>query len=220
MTNITNRSKLVKATGKSIGRLCIYRRSLQRLLTNKEFVYSHELALEASVSAVQVRRDLMAIGYSGSPNRGYDTALLHKSICHLLDISEAHGVALIGVGNLGRAVIAYVARQRPYLFVAAAFDNDPEKVGRVIHGCPINAYAEMPQIIKNLNLQVGIVAVPASEAQEVGLRLIDAGVRSILNFAPTPLRLPAHIYVENLDFTVALEKAVYFARNTDAMINA
>jgi redox-sensing transcriptional repressor len=195
---------------------------LQRLQAqaDKAFVYSHELAAEASVSAVQVRRDLMAIGYSGSPNRGYDTAELCRSIGDLLDSSsDGQGVALVGVGNLGRAIIAYVARQRPYLYVAAAFDNDPEKVGRVIHGCRTHPLTDLPQVVRELGLKVGIVAVPAANAQDAATRLIDAGASGILNFAPTPLRLPSHVYVENLDWTVSLEKAAYFARHADVVAN-
>ena len=217
---VTNEDGHMRTSSKSIGRLCVYRRTLQRLQASKPFIYSHELAAEASVSAVQVRRDLMTIGYSGSPNRGYDTAELSKSISKLLDSTEGQGVALVGVGNLGRAIIAYVARQRPYLYVAAAFDADPEKVGRVIHGCRTYALAELPTVARELNLQVGIVAVPAAAAQEAADQLIAAGVRGLLNFAPAPLRRSANVYVEDLDWTVSLEKAAYFARHADLMAMA
>ncbi|MBN1960131.1 MAG: redox-sensing transcriptional repressor Rex [Deltaproteobacteria bacterium] len=215
MIIVTNRNQLVKASNKSIGRLCQYRRSLHSLLNSRPFVYSHELAAEASVSAVQVRRDLMAIGYSGSPNRGYDIAELLKSINDLLDAHKSQGVALVGVGNLGRAIIAYVERQRPYLYIAAAFDTDRDKIGRVIHGCRTYHLQDLPQVMREQYLPVGIVAVPASNAQNVAQKLIDAGVRGILNFAPIILRIPNHIYIENLDWTVALAKAVYFTRNDE-----
>lgn len=158
----------------------------------------------------------MAIGYTGSSNRGYDTAELQKSIAQLLAAPEGQGVALVGVGNLGRAIIAYVARQRPQLFVAAAFDADPEKVDRVVHGCRTYALGDLAQVVRNLRLEVGIVAVPAAAAQQAALDLVAAGVRGLLNFAPTSLRMPNDIYVENLDWTVSLEKAAYFARHGGA----
>ena len=200
---------------KAIGRLCVYRRSLRKLQAmGKPFVYSHELATEASVSPAQVRRVLMGIGYSGSPNRGYDTSELLRSIAMLLDSPEGEGVALVGVGNLGRAIIAYMARQRPHLFVAAAFDSDPEKIGRVIHGCRTLAVEEMPRAVREHDLHVGIVAVPSAAAQDAADRLVAAGIRGLLNFAPVPLRLPESIYVEEIDLTVSLEKAAYFARRS------
>jgi redox-sensing transcriptional repressor len=155
----------------------------------------------------------MGIGYSGSPNRGYDTGELLSSISKLLDSPAGQGVALVGVGNLGRAIIAHVARQRPHLFVAAAFDLDPEKVGRVIHGCRTYALEELPRVTAELDLQVGIVAVPAAAAQAAADRLVAAGVHGLLNFAPLPLRVPDHVYLENLDWTVSLEKAAFFARH-------
>ncbi len=207
-------------SSKSIGRLCVYRRSLRKLeVAGKPFVYSHELAAEASVSAAQVRRDLMGIGYSGSPNRGYDTKELLKSISKLLDSPEGQGVALVGVGNLGRAIIAYVARHRPHLYVAAAFDQDPEKVGRVINGCRTFSLDDLPRVVQELNLQVGIVAVPPIAAQDAADRMVAAGVRGLLNFAPAPLRLPEQVYAEDLDWTVSLEKAAYFARHSHRRAN-
>ncbi len=202
-------------SSKSIGRLCVYRRSLRKLHeAGKPFVYSHELAEEASVSAAQVRRDLMGIGYSGSPNRGYHTEKLLKSIGKLLDTPGAQGVALVGVGNLGRAIIAYLARQRSPLYVAAAFDSDPEKIGRVVQGCRTLSLEEMPRAVRELDLRVGIIAVPAGAAQDAADRLVAAGVHGLLNFAPAPLRVPERVYVEELDLTVSLEKAAFFARHS------
>ncbi len=198
---------------KTIGRLCVYRRAVRQLASvGKSFVYSHELASEASVTAVQVRRDLMVVGYSGSPNRGYEVEKLEQSIAALLDAEGGQKVALVGVGNLGRAIISYVARQRPRLFVAAAFDSDPEKVERVIHGCRTYPLEKLEQVVRELGIEVGIIAVPASAAEDAAARLIGAGVRGLLNFAPTPLRIPKDVYVEDLDWTVSLEKAAYFAR--------
>jgi len=205
------------ASDKTIGRLSLYRRSLFRLQSeSRPFVYSHEIAAETGVSAAQVRRDLMAIGYSGSPNRGYQTTELIKSISEQLDGPENTGVALFGLGNLGRAIIAYVSRQRPNLAIAAAFDADPAKTGRVIQGCRCYGVDEIQAIAKERSLKVGIVAVPAFAAQDAADRLVAAGITGLLNFAPHSLKVPSHVYVEELDLTLSLEKVAYFARRSQA----
>lgn len=202
------------ASERTIGRLSLYRRALLRLQADEHrpFVYSHELATLTGVSAAQVRRDLMSIGYSGSPNRGYDIAELVRSIGEQLDDPTGQGLALVGVGNLGRAIISYVSRQRPQLSVCAAFDRDPDKAGRVIQGCRVFGVDEMPQIVEERRIQVGMITVPAGAAQDAADRLVAAGVSGILNFAPATLHVPAHVYVEDIDLITTLEKVAYFAR--------
>jgi redox-sensing transcriptional repressor len=200
---------------KTISRLGLYRRSLHRLQgEGRPFVYSHQIASETGASAAQVRRDLMEIGYSGSPNRGYQTSELIRSIGEQLDGPGETGVALFGLGNLGRAIIAYVARQRPNLAATAAFDQDPVKTGRVIQGCRCHAVEELPQIAREKKLKVGIIAVPAYAAQDAADRLVAAGIAGLLNFAPHSLKVPAHVYVEEQDLTLCLEKVAYFARRS------
>ena len=202
---------------RTITRLGLYRRSLTRLqLDGLASVYSHRIAEETGVSAAQVRRDLMSIGYSGSPNRGYQIAELIESIGERLDGPCAAGVALIGVGNLGRSIIAFLSRQRPGLAVSAAFDKDPAKVGRVVRGCRCHAVHEIEKLTREKNIKVGIVAVPAHAAQEAADHLVGAGVTGLLNFAPASLRVPAHVYVAELDITLSLERVAYFARSTGA----
>lgn len=196
-----------------IGRLSVYRRSLNRLAgEGVTDVHSHELASMARVSAAQVRRDLMVVGYQGSPTKGYAIVQLLANISELLDAPEAEGVALVGVGNLGRAILAYFAGRRPKLSIVAAFDNDPSKVGRMMHGCPCYPGERMNEIISQNRIRTAIVAVPASVAQAVVDELVRCGVRGILNFAPVRLRVPAEVYVEDFDMAVGLEKVAYFAR--------
>ena len=198
---------------RTIGRLSLYRRTLQRVLAEgRPSLFSHQLAAESGVTAAQVRRDLMAIGYQGSPSRGYDVAALIGSIAEFLDAPEGQGVALVGVGNLGRAIVAYVAKVRPTLHVLAAFDRDPEKVGRVIAGCRCHGMDELAAVSRELRLTVGILTVPPSAAQDAADRLVGAGFRGILNFAPVTLRVPGHVYVEDLDLTMSLEKVAYLGR--------
>ncbi|HUS58961.1 MAG TPA: redox-sensing transcriptional repressor Rex [Planctomycetota bacterium] len=200
---------------KTIGRLSLYRRLLNGLVASGvKNVYSHELAKMAGVTAAQVRRDMMAVGYSGSPTRGYDVRALVESIGESLDAPEGQGVALVGIGNLGRAIMAYFTGRRPRLSIVAAFDSDPAKVNRVIHGCRCHSTAEMPEVVRDLGIKIAIITVPSSEAQAVTDALVHAGVTGLLNFAPSPLRVPPGVYVEDIDMTMSLEKVAFFARQS------
>ena len=205
------------ASEKTIGRLSLYRRLL-RVMRNRgvERVFSHELAAAARVTAAQVRRDLMGLGYTGSPVRGYEVAKLKESIAATLEGPVPEGVALVGIGRLGRAIMSYFRGRRPKLAIVVAFDADPAKVNRVIHGCRCCPVEEMEQVIRESNIRLAVIAVPASQAQAVADRLVGSGVRGILNLAPMPLQLPPGVYVEALDMTGALEKVAYFARQAQA----
>ena len=200
---------------KTIGRLSRYRRVLNELQhEGARNIYSYQLANRAGGNAAQVRYDLMATGYCGSPNSGYDVKKLAKSIDDFLDTPEGTRAALVGVGNLGRALLAYFAGRRTNLTIAAGFDSDAEKHTRVIHGCRCYAQTAVEDVVRRENIRVGIVAVPAAQAQLVADKLVAAGVTGLLNFAPVPLRVPGHVFVEDIDMTMALEKVAYFARNT------
>ncbi len=154
----------------------------------------------------------MAIGYSGTTKRGYEVPELIDSIGQFLDAPKGQGAALVGVGNLGRAILAYFAGRRPHLSITAAFDSDPYKAGRVIHGCHCYGLEDVTKVIKERDIRVGIITVPAGVAQGVAESLVAAGVRGMLNFAPVRLRVPPHTYVEDIDMTMSLEKVAYFAR--------
>lgn len=200
-------------SAKTIGRLSLYRRLLKDLAEQgADYVYSHQLATMAGGTAPQVRRDIMSIGYTGSPTKGYEVAELTDSIGRFLDDPSGQRVALVGVGNLGRAIMAYFAGRRPDLTIAAAFDADPYKVDRVIHGCHCYGMERLAEIIEAEGISVGIITVPAGSAQVVADQLVRAGVRGIMNFAPTRLRVPPEVYVEDMDVTMTLDKVAYFAR--------
>ncbi|MBN1292383.1 MAG: redox-sensing transcriptional repressor Rex [Candidatus Latescibacteria bacterium] len=200
-------------SGKPIGRLSLYRRLLNGLMhEGVQSVYSHDLAARAGVTAAQVRRDIMNIGYSGNPNRGYDVRMLVESISNFLDDPDGQNVALVGVGNLGRAILAFFSGRRPKLSIVAAFDSDPEKFGRVIRGCRCYSIDQAPEVIRELNIKIATLCVPANVAQEIADLCIRAGVKGILNFAPVPLHVSGSVYVEDIDMTMSIEKVAYFAR--------
>lgn len=198
---------------KTVSRMSRYRRLLQTLQADGvESIYSHQLARHAVVSAAQVRRDLMVIGYSGSPNKGYDVAACIASISHFLDGAVRQEVALVGVGNLGRAVLSHFADKSPSVAIVAAFDVDPALTGTLIHGVRCVDASLIEELVRDLGLQIAVLTVPGKVAQEAAETLVRAGVKSIISFAPTPLALPNGIFVEYMDITAALESAAYFAR--------
>jgi redox-sensing transcriptional repressor len=195
----------------TIGRLSLYRRLLlEQLETGARQVYSHQLARLAVSTPAQVRRDLMTIGFSGSPRKGYAIQEMADAIRAVLARSVETAVALVGVGNLGRAILAYYANRQPVRF-AAAFDRAPEKTGRILHGCRCYPVDQMAAVIAREGIHVGVIAVPAGEAQGVADQLILAGVKGILNFAPIRLHVPAGLYVEHVDLMMALDKVAYYA---------
>jgi redox-sensing transcriptional repressor len=195
----------------TLGRLSLYRRLLvEQLAAGARQIFSHQLASLAVSTAAQVRRDLMTIGFTGSPRKGYAIQELVDAINAVLARSLDTAVALVGVGNLGRAILAYYFNRQPIRF-AAAFDRAPEKTGRILHGCRCYSADQMAEVISREAIHVGVIAVPAAEAQTVADQLVLAGVKGILNFAPVRLRVPAGLYVENVDLMMALDKVAYYA---------
>ncbi|NLF30087.1 MAG: redox-sensing transcriptional repressor Rex [Planctomycetes bacterium] len=198
---------------KTIGRLSQYRRLLGlRLAMGQRNVYSHELAAFAGVTAAQVRRDLMIVGAKGSPTKGYDVHALIECLGGVLDDPAGQRAALVGIGNLGRALLTYFHGRRPKLSIVAAFDVDAAKTDRVICGCRCYTMDKLAEVVVAEKITVGILTVPASEAQHVAAELEAAGVSGLLNFAPQPLRVGPHTYAEDLDMTMTLERVAYFAR--------
>lgn len=196
-----------------VRRLSSYRRLLRVLASRgTRHVYSHELAALARVTAAQVRRDVMGLNISGNPARGYDVEALSESIGAAIDNPEGEEVALVGIGKLGRAILAYFEGRRPKLSIVAAFDTDPEKVNRVIHGCRCYPLDQLENELRRQNIRCAVVTVPVDDAQPIATRLVQAGVKGILNFAPRPLVVPENVYVESMDVTTALEKVAYFGR--------
>jgi redox-sensing transcriptional repressor len=199
---------------RTVGRLILYERLLAGLRDRGErMVRSHELAAMAGVTAAQVRRDLMSVECSGSPRRGYDVERLIEAVRRFLSAPKGERAALVGIGNLGRAIAAYLRRRGPELTIGAAFDADPAKARGALAGCPCYPVSDMAAVIRQKGICVGIIAVPAHAAQAVADGMVAAGVRGIVNFAPAALRVPPGVHVEDMDMTVSLAKAAYFAHH-------
>jgi redox-sensing transcriptional repressor len=197
----------------TIGRLSLYRRLLLELSAGgMRQIYSHQLASAAVATPAQVRRDLMTIGFTGSPRKGYAVDELIAAVNGVLAQSVETSVALVGVGNLGRAILAYYTNRQPWVRFVAAFDRDPDKANRIIHGCRVYPFEQAEEVLGREGIRAAVIAVPAAEAQRVADRLALAGVRSFLNFAPVRLHLPTGAFVDDMDMSTALDRVAYYAR--------
>jgi redox-sensing transcriptional repressor len=154
-----------RVPARCVERLSIYRRALlqDRRLCGPS-VFSHELAFACRLTAAQVRRDLMAIGYSGSPTTGYEVKRLLTSIGNLLDPPEAHEVAILGMGHLGRSIAAYLANRTAKIRLSAAFDINPEKIGATFNGVPCYSVDRLAEVVAGQRIVLGILSVPAEHA--------------------------------------------------------
>lgn len=202
---------------RTVERLCAYRRELLlRVSRGQACIYSHELASAVHTTAAQVRRDVMHLGYSGSPARGYNADGLCRRIAEVLDSPLGQRAALVGIGRLGRALLAQFGGHRAggpptSVQIVAAFDSDPERVLTVQHGVRCYPMERLEAVLGAEPMPVGVIAVPKAAAPMVAQRLVRAGVRAIVNFAPVVLDVPAGVYVDQVDLAVSLEKAAYFA---------
>ncbi len=198
---------------RTIERLALYRRLLRDLSGRGEVhIFSHQLAELANNTSAQVRRDLMLTGYTGTPRKGYEIKELIERISAHLDLDGEPKIALVGIGNLGRAILSYFSYQQPTLKIVAAFDTDENKTNRVIGGCRCHHLRDFAEVVKKEGITLGIITVPAQGAQEVADTMTAAGISGILNFAPVPLRVPDNVCTDRIDITTALEKVAYFTK--------
>ena len=209
---------MLKLPEKTVERLSVYRRTLLNYLaTGKTHIFSHELAQLHNITAVQVRRDIMFIGYSSMQRKGYDVTELIDVIGRIIDSKEGLNVAIVGVGNLGRAVTAYFLGKRSKLNIVAAFDIDPSKVDRVISGVKCYSLQKMPEILKKMDIHIAILTVPAESAVSTAEKLVLSGIRGILNFTTATLNVPSNVYLEEYDMITSLEKIAYFVKKQEKL---
>ncbi|MCG8409980.1 MAG: redox-sensing transcriptional repressor Rex [Bacteroidales bacterium] len=202
-----------KLPEKTIGRLSEYRRTLLSCLAEgKTHIFSHELANMHNITAVQVRRDIMLIGYSTTLKKGYDVKALIDVIGDIIDTKDGLNAAIIGIGNLGRAITTYFNGKRTKLKIAATFDTDPEKANRVISGVKCYHTNDISRIIKEQDISIGILTVPPEDAAAVAEILIMAGIKGILNYTSTSLNVSPNVYLEEYDMVTSLEKVAYFVK--------
>lgn len=210
---MSKRKNTYELPGKTVERLSQYRRILfNSIAEGKANVYSHELARMMNLTPVQVRRDLMLIGYSGSQSKGYVIKDLVALIGKIIDSDQGQRIAIVGMGNLGRAITSYFTGKREKLSIAAAFDNDLQKTDRIIAGVPCHHISKLNEVIPAENIGIAILTVAPEATHEVARMLIESGIKGILNYTSVPLSLPGHIFLEEYDIVTSLEKLAFLVK--------
>ncbi len=198
---------------KTIERLSEYRRTLLKCHAQGiTHIFSHVLAGMHGITAVQVRRDLMLIGFSSDTKKGYDVKVLIDFINSILYSEQTMNMAIIGMGHLGQAVTKYFNGKGLKLRITAAFDVDENKVGTTIDSIPCYHIDEFEDRVEEMDISIAIVSLPTSQAATIVLPIINAGIKGVLNFTSVPLNFPQGIVVENYDITTLLEKVAYFVK--------
>ncbi len=198
---------------KTVYRLSIYQRCLQRLRDNKlDTVSSEALAKAAGVKPTQLRKDLTYFGQFGTRGLGYNVSALSGAIAEVLGSSRLQPVILIGVGNLGSALLRYGGFQREGFEIVAAFDARPNPARAKTQKIPVLEAELLIGFIREHQIKMAILAVPAQHAQEVVNGMVEAGIQAILNFSPVVLEVPKNVIVNNVDLALELENLSYFIR--------
>jgi len=202
--------KSVKIPEKTITRLSIYLRCLEELeVDGITSVSSKQLAERFGLNSAQVRKDLAYFGQFGVRGLGYYIAELKHNLEHILGLKQDWEVALVGVGNLGSALIAYKGFQARGFRISLAFDSDPGKVGHEIDSVAVMDASKLVPTLRKKKVKIAVLAVPAAAAQSVADLLVESGVTAILNFAPTQLAVPEGVKVQNVDLSVLLKTLSY-----------
>lgn len=196
---------------KAIYRLSVYLRCLQRLKANDiRTVSSEALAKAARVKSTQLRKDLTYFGQFGTRGLGYDVEQLSTMILDLLGTNSLQPVILVGVGNLGLALLSYKGFEQEGFEIVAAFDVDAARKRDKTGNIPLLPMEKLGEVVRKRVVKMAIMAVPASEAQEVTNQLVEVGITGILNFAPIVLHVPDDVMVNNVNLAIELENLSYF----------
>ncbi len=199
--------------GKTVERLSQYRRILYNSIREgKANIYSHELAKMMNLTPVQVRRDLMLIGYSGSQSKGYVVKDLVALIGRIIDSDKGQKIIIVGMGNLGRAITSYFAGKRDKLAIVAAFDNDLQKTDRVVAGIRCFHINQIKEIVHKEAVSIAVLTVSPEATHDVAKKLLEAGIRGILNYTSVPLTVPEGVHLEEYDIVTSLEKLAYLVK--------
>ena len=208
MKVMRDRNYIPKAT---IERLPLYYRCLDRLSIYEDIdvVSSKELGGKLGIPSTQVRKDLSYYGEFGRRGVGYDVDSLKRSIARILGVNKLWSAALVGAGNLGTALVNYGGFFSMGLKITNVFDIDLAKIGNKVGNISVQSMKEIKETAKSNNISIGIVTVPAGEAQQVTEELVEAGIRSIWNFTPTRLIVPEGVIVRNEDLSVGIASLIY-----------
>lgn len=194
----------------TVARLPVYLRALNALTEQGVATCSSiELAESAGVNPAKLRKDLSYLGSYGTRGVGYDVEYLRYQIAREMGQTQDWDVVIVGVGNLGSALSAYQGFSTRGIRVAALVDADPQRVGTVVSGLTVSAIDDLDEIVESRDIAIGVIATPGAAAQEVADRLVQAGVTSILNFAPALVQVPDGVDVRKVDLSIELQILAY-----------
>ncbi|WP_159883073.1 redox-sensing transcriptional repressor Rex [Paenibacillus puerhi] len=203
--------KTIKISEAVVRRLPIYLRFLNELSKkNISTVSSQDLGQKLDLNPAQIRKDLAYFGEFGKKGIGYDVDYLIEKIRHILKLDKVIPVALVGAGNLGRALCNYNAYLKDNMKIVAIFDAQASKIGESINNLKVKPMEDLAAVIRSLHVRIGIITVPAVEAQQVANQFVEAGVEAILNFAPVIIKVPGEVRVHHADFTTELQSLAYY----------
>ncbi|RKN72437.1 redox-sensing transcriptional repressor Rex [Paenibacillus ginsengarvi] len=203
--------KTPKISEAVVRRLPVYLRYLNELSRrNVQMVSSQDLGQKLDLNPAQIRKDLAYFGEFGKKGIGYDVAYLIEKIRQILKLDQIIPVALVGAGNLGRALCNYNAYLKDNMKIVAVFDSFPEKIGSQIGNLTVLPMEALSSTIQEHKVRIGIITVPAFEAQIVANQFVEAGVEAILNFAPVIIKVPGEVRVHHADFTTELMSLAYY----------
>jgi redox-sensing transcriptional repressor len=195
----------------TVRRLSVYVRCLRELEEDGvRTISSKELAERFNLNSAQVRKDLAYFGEFGVRGIGYYVSSLKVELQKILGLDREWPIALIGFGNLGSALVHYKGFTRQGFKIVAIFDDDPGKVERQVDGTPILPTRELAREVRARGIQIAIIAVPAEAAQAVTDLLVEAGIKAVLNFAPTRLRSPRDVRLKDVDLSIELEALSFY----------
>ena len=196
-----------------VQRLPLYIRVLAQFdATGAEMVSSEQLGTQLQMTPAQIRKDLSYFGRFGKQGRGYNVKRLALELRAILGLDRQWNAGLVGVGRLGRAIIAYPGFRPEGFRIIAAFDADPSVVDSAIGDIEVRPIDQIKQTVAELGIQIGIVAVPATNAQSVFDALVHAGIKAILNYAPVAPQVPLDVKVRGVDPVLALQSMTYFLK--------
>lgn len=208
--------KVEKISELTTNRLSIYLRCLNELSNEgSKTISSDKLAKRFHLNSAQIRKDLACFGEFGVRGVGYYIEDLRDNLIRILGLDKDHRVGIIGAGRLGMALTDYYGFTQTNFKVVALFDSDKEKIGRKIRNVEIFNIRKFTDVAKRDIIDVAVIAVPAEYAQGVLTRVSDAGIKAVMNFAPTPLRARSDIKLKTIDLTISLESLSYFLAQPD-----
>ena len=195
----------------TVARLPVYLRALVDMAqTGASTVNSDDLAEAAGVNSAKVRKDLSNLGSYGTRGVGYDVAYLIHQIRRELGLTQHWSIVIAGIGNLGQALANYNGFGERGFRVAGLVDSDPAKVGQNVGGLEIQPVSALPGLVSRHDVAIGVIATPATAVQEIADRMVDAGIRSILNFAPAVITVPPGVSVRKVDLAIELQILAFY----------